>query len=95
MLAAWLPALIHSIVFRTLRVAELQHVVSFWRCCCRCCSRFCLVVLFSPYIRAERQLKEDAERQRVDAEAEEHEAEEALRSTRQELATVSRELLDH
>jgi hypothetical protein len=69
-------------------------VVSFWCCCCRRRSR-CLVVLDFPCIRAERQLKEDAERQRIDAEAEEHEVEEALRSTRQELATVSRELLDH
>ena len=46
-------------------------------------------------LRAERQLKEDAQRQKVDAEAEEHEVEEALRHTRQQLATVSRELLDH
>ena len=48
-----------------------------------------------PCLSAERQLKEDAQREKVSAEAEEHAVEEALRSTRQELATVSRELLDH
>ena len=77
-------------------MAELQHVVSFW---CAAVAATAPAPAWSccllPFVRAERQLKEDAERERIDAEAEEYEVEEALRSTRQELATVSRELLDH
>jgi hypothetical protein len=42
--------------------------------------------------RAERERREEAQRDVVDAYAEERDVEEALRSTRAELATVSREL---
>ena len=88
------------ITYCALHLAVLEHVVPLAACLLLLLllvlMLLALVSLAPTYhLRAERQLKEDAERDRVDAEAEEIAVEEALRNTRQQLATVSRELLDH